>query len=300
MKKNFVKVLSLAALLVSEITLISPAQADEIAALEAARRINMAGRQRTLSQRMSKAACLISVGLDAENQQAVLQDDFDLFTFSHDALRFGDESLALDAEHNTGLRRALDVAGADWAAFAPLIKGSISSGLVSLPALARIDETGLRLLDNMNRAVNKTANVYGQSLPDMPLILSLTIDLAGRQRMFSQKAGKEFCLIDAGIAPAANQENLAQTTNLFTLTLQALIDGMPGMVLAAPNPEIRAKLEEVAAAWQGPKAVFENAASGATITDTERAVMTDDLDRVLALMNEAVGMYEQAIPEEED
>jgi len=299
MKKNLVKVLSLAALLVSEVTLVSPVLADEIAALEAARRVNMAGRQRMLSQRMTKAACFISVGLDAENQQTVLRDGFDLFTFSHDALRFGDESVALDAEHNSALRRLLDVVSADWAAFAPLIGSSISSGLVSRPALVRIDETGLGLLDNMNRAVNKTANVYGQSLPDMPLLLSLTIDLAGRQRMFSQKAGKEFCLIDAGIAPVANQENLAQTTTLFTLTLQALIDGMPGMVMAAPNEEIRAKLEEVSEAWQGPKAVFEYAASGAVITDTERAVVTGDLERVLVLMNEAVGMYEQAIPEQE-
>ena len=105
--------------------------------------------------------------------------------------------------------------------------------------------------------------------------------------------------MDAGVEPSANRENLSKTANLFTLTLQALISGMPGMVMAAPNDEIREKLLDVAQAWAGPKAVLDEAAAGAPITDAQRQVMLNDMERVLVLMNEAVGMYEEAIPEPE-
>jgi len=252
-----------------------------------------------LSQRMSKAACFISIGADAEAQQVVLQDAFNLFLSSHEALRFGSQTAGLTAERNQRLLDALSIVSTDWSPFSGLIESALSQGYVAAPAVARIDEIGLVLLGNMNKAVNKIANAYGEELPDMPLLLSLTIDLAGRQRMFSQKAAKEFCLIDAGINVEANQESLAKTTNLFTLTLGALISGMPGVVMAAPNDEIRGKLEAVSAAWAGPKAVLDQAASGATITDAQRATIIHDMENVLTLMNEAVGMYEEAIPEPE-
>ena len=299
MKRQRTHKIVIAAIAAAQIGAVSPVSAQSDEAIEAARRVNIAGRQRMLSQRMSKAACFISIGADAENQQVVLQDAFNLFSSSHEALRFGSQTAGLTAERNQRLLDALSIVSTDWSPFSGLVESALSQGYVAAPAVARIDETGLVLLGNMNKAVNKIANAYGEELPDMPLLLSLTIDLAGRQRMFSQKAAKEFCLIDAGINVEANQESLAKTTNLFTLTLDALISGMPGMVMAAPNDEIRAKLEAVSAAWAGPKAELDQAASGAPITDAQRATIVHDMENVLTLMNEAVGMYEEAIPEPE-
>ena len=299
MKRQRTHKIVIAAIAAAQIGAVSPVSAQSDEAIEAARRVNIAGRQRMLLQRMSKAACFISIGADAENQQVVLQDAFNLFSSSHEALRFGSQTAGLTAERNQRLLDALSIVSTDWSPFSGLIESALSQGYVAAPAVARIDETGLVLLGNMNKAVNKIANAYGEELPDMPLLLSLTIDLAGRQRMFSQKAAKEFCLIDAGINVEANQESLAKTTNLFTLTLDALISGMPGMVMAAPNDEIRAKLEAVSAAWAGPKAELDQAASGAPITDAQRATIVHDMENVLTLMNEAVGMYEEAIPEPE-
>lgn len=299
MKRQRIHKIVIAAIAAAQIGAVSPVSAQSDEAIEAARRVNIAGRQRMLSQRMSKAACFISIGADAEAQQVVLQDAFNLFLSSHEALRFGSQTAGLTAERNQRLLDALSIVSTDWSPFSGLIESALSQGYVAAPAVARIDETGLVLLGNMNKAVNKIANAYGKELPDMPLLLSLTIDLAGRQRMFSQKAAKEFCLIDAGINVEANQESLAKTTNLFTLTLGALISGMPGVVMAAPNDEIRGKLEAVSAAWAGPKAVLDQAASGATITDAQRATIIHDMENVLTLMNEAVGMYEEAIPEPE-
>ncbi len=303
MKHNIINGLAACAVAMMAAAPLQPAvaspQTGTAAAEEAAHRVNLAGRQRMLSQRISKAACFVATGYDTQAQMAALEEAVPVFAETLDALQFGNTEMGFGAEEHPEILKALALAAGDWRDFSPLMDTALANGFVSLPALARIDETGLSLLGNMNKAVNRIANVYGELLPDMPLILSLTIDLAGRQRMFTQKAAKEFCLIGAGIDVETNRQNLAKTTQLFTLTLDALIGGMPGMVMAAPNAEIEGALQNIKAEWATPRALLETVAAGGEITEAEQAALIADIERVLVLMNEAVGMYEEAIPEPE-
>jgi len=296
--RHLINTFTAVAVSVAQLGLASPSFAQSEAAFEVARRVNIAGRQRMLSQRMSKAACFVSLGVEPETQRSQLQSAFDLFSTSREALLSGSTDMGLSLEDHPEILESYEPVGRDWSFFSPLIEIALGEGTVDKSALKRIDQVGVVLLANLNRAVNKTANFYGEAHHDMPLLLSITIDLAGRQRMFSQKAAKEFCLADAGVDDEANRANLATTANLFTLTLQALIDGMPGMVMGAPNDEIRQKLEAVAAAWQGPHAVLVEVGNGGAITDEQRRVIANDMEQVLVLMNQAVAMYEDAIPSE--
>jgi len=296
MGRHLVNSLAMAAIATAQLGFVTPTFAQSPEAIEAAHRVNISGRQRMLSQRISKAACFMNVGMESSGQPNQLQDAVALFEASLQALRRGDETMGLGPEQSAEIRLALYEVAVDWDAFSQNFQMTVSNGVVTRPALAGIDASGLKLLADMNRTVNKTASIYGDSLPDMPLILSLTIDLAGRQRMFTQKAAKEFCLIDAGVDVEENRVRLAQTTQLFTLTLGALQNGMPGMVMAAPNDEIRDQLAIINEAWAGPKAALEAAAAGESITEAQRNVIGNDMERVLVLMNEAVDMYEGAIP----
>jgi len=297
MGRHLATSLAMAAIAVAQLGFVTPAFAQSPEAIEAARRVNISGRQRMLSQRISKAACFLHIGVSADGQPDQLGAAVALFETSLQALRRGDANMGLGPELNAEIGLALATVAEDWAAFSQSFQMALGNGVVAQGALAGIDETGLQLLADMNRAVNKTASTYGDALPDMPLILSLTIDLAGRQRMFTQKAAKEYCLIDAGVNVVENRARLAETTKLFSLTLGALQSGMPGMVMAAPNDEIRGQLAAVAEAWAGPKAALEAAAAGEEINDTGRIAIVNAMERVLALMNEAVGMYEGAIPQ---
>lgn len=289
--------LAMAALAVAQVSFVTPVFAQPSEAIEAARRVNISGRQRMLSQRISKAACFLHIGAQTVGKENQLAEAIVQFETSLQALQRGNVVLALGPEQSVDIRDALLVVADDWAAFSEYLQPALSTGVVARATLAELDSSGLALLADMNRAVNKTASYYGDSLPDMPLILSLTIDLAGRQRMLTQKAAKEFCLIEAGVEVAQNRERLAETSQIFSLTLGALQSGMASMVMAAPNDEIRAQLLAVADAWTAPKAALEAAARGEAPTETQRADVVDGLERVLALMNEAVGMYEGAIPQ---
>jgi len=296
MGRHLVISLAMAAVAVAQLGFVTPAFAQSDEAIEAARRVNVSGRQRMLSQRISKAACFINIGAETEGKPDQLQDAVALFETSLNALRSGDERMGLGPEKNAVIGGALQGVAIDWEVFSGHLQMALDSGAVPRPALEEIDKSGLVLLADMNSVVNKTASIYGGALPEMPLILSVTIDLAGRQRMFTQKAAKEFCLIEAGVNVEENRARLAKTAELFTLTLGALQIGMPSMVMAAPNEEIHAQLVAVAEAWGGPRAALEVAVNGGTITDVQRSAIVNDMERVLVLMNEAVGMYEGAIP----
>ena len=296
MGRHLVNSIAMAAVAVAQLGFSVPAFAQSGAAIEAARRVNISGRQRMLSQRISKAACFLNIGAETPGAPNELADAVALFETSLQALRRGNLDMGLGPERNPRIRNALVVVADDWDAFSPHLQTALDSGFIARPTLAALDASGLQLLGDMNTAVNTTASAYGKALPDMPLILSLTIDLAGRQRMFTQKAAKEFCLIEAGVDVAENRTRLAKTTELFTRTLGALQSGMPGMVMAAPTAEISSQLTDIAAAWAGPKSALDAAASGATLTPAQRAMIVDDMEQVLKMMNHAVSLYEAAVP----
>jgi len=270
----------------------TPALAQSDLADEAKHKVNFAGRQRMLSQRMSKAACFMLTDVDADGHRTMLTAANDLFATTHDALRFGNAELGLNAEQKPDVLAALALVDQNWMTYAPLVQEVMENGARSSSQIDVLNAAGLDVLGVMNTAVGKTAAAYGEDLEDLPLILAITIDLAGRQRMFTQKMSKEFCLIDAGIDTEKNMANLTETLEYFNLTLNSLIGGFPGVVLAAPNAEILAKLEEVQTLWNEPSETLAAVATGAPITDAQRMVIAKDVERVLEAMNQAVMLYE--------
>lgn len=254
-------------------------------------RIDIAGRQRMLTQRISKAVCFIHGGVDVEAQKVVLDGAVTLFTESLYALRRGSEESGLGLEANPHALQALDGVDRQWAEFYPLVQQIIEADECLVEDVERLDENGLILLAAAQNAVTKITQGYGRESDGVSLVASTTAGLPGRQRMLSQRGAKEFCLVDAGVDVAENRARLEETTLLFTNTLNALIDGIPGMMPPPPNEEIRNKLLEVRAAWERPEIALIRAYSGETITDEDRQAVAVQMEDVLFLMNVAVGMY---------
>jgi hypothetical protein len=61
--------------------------------------------------------------------------------------------------------------------------------------------------------------------------MGATINLAGKQRMLTQKMTKELLLVANGIDADANKANLGKTVALFQSTLTGLLDGDEGLGL---------------------------------------------------------------------
>jgi len=91
------------------------------------------------------------------------------------------------------------------------------------------------------------------------LYMSLTteasaINLAGRQRMLSQKVAKEALLVPQGVE---EPEHVRATMALFEESHRRLLDGDPDKGIPKPSAEVRAQLQAAEALWRDYRAVVE-------------------------------------------
>jgi methyl-accepting chemotaxis protein len=133
---------------------------------------------------------------------------------------------------------------------------------------------------------------------------SPVINLAGRQRMLTQKMSKEALGVQKGVEMEKYREQLRQTADMFDHTLKALVTGGKapsgdgGHVILPPtkNHDILKQLQKVQSSWerfhQAVKTVLEEDPAGLAFIQAVETIeaMSNPL---LKEMNKAVGMYER-------
>lgn len=257
--------------------------------------LNLSGKQRMLSQKMSKEVVLIKLGYKPEENLANLKDTAALFDKTLKGLRDGDDSLRLPpTESRRILRQIDDKIQPLWDPFYQTIQGILAAGGVSDEQLDSVAQNNPPLLAEMNNCVllyEKDAAKAGlKSDPG----LAVSINLSGKQRMLSQKMSKEFLLVAANYKVEENKLNLQETAALFERTLQGLLDGDATLDLPATTDEpIREQLKQVQALWVDfkPNVEYAVTAEGAIPQDKIAALADKNLP-LLAQMNKAVMMYE--------
>ncbi len=234
--------------------------------------INLAGKQRMLTQKMSKEALFIAKGINVEANKASLAKTVALFDKTLNGLINGDESLNLPATTDKDILAQLKVVSDLWTPF----KAAIEKG-----DLETINKTNIALLKNMNKAVGMYAKASGSSIDPK---MAKTINLAGKQRMLTQKMTKELLLVANGIDVDANSANAKKTVALFDKTLKDLIAG-------SPNDKITAQLKVV----QGLLAEYQPIIEKVDTSDEALAKAEKLNIPLLKEMNKAVKMYEASI-----
>ena len=131
-------------------------------------------------------------------------------------------------------------------------------------AMARFIDRCLRLLGckTINRQfmlsyalIFLLATVSAISLYMSMAINPQTINMAGRQRMLSQRIAKEAMLVAAGIE---QQGALQKTVQLFETSHQKIVEGDPEQGMnALTNPEILAQMTHVEELWGNYKALID-------------------------------------------
>ncbi|MCU7922926.1 MAG: type IV pili methyl-accepting chemotaxis transducer N-terminal domain-containing protein [Candidatus Thiodiazotropha sp. (ex Dulcina madagascariensis)] len=252
--------------------------------------INLSGRQRMLTQKMSKEMLLIANDVDAAGNRANLENTAKLFDTTLKGLRDGNEEMGLPATESKVLLKQLAKIEGLWNEFHGLVSQVVSGGAVDITKVA---ELNLPLLKNMNTAVRlyekEAKKATGKSA-------GIVINLAGKQRMLTQKMSKEMSLVALNHQADDNKSNLRSTASLFDRTLKGLLDGDADLELPGTKDEaIRTQLGVVSKLWKDFKPLMERA-SGIDA----KGVSKDDLVRMSKLnlpllkeMNKAVKMYEQ-------
>ncbi|MCU7936195.1 MAG: type IV pili methyl-accepting chemotaxis transducer N-terminal domain-containing protein [Candidatus Thiodiazotropha sp. (ex Dulcina madagascariensis)] len=252
--------------------------------------INLSGRQRMLTQKMSKEMLLIANNIDAAGNRANLEKTAKLFDTTLKGLRDGSAEMGLPATEGKVLLKQLAKIGKLWDEFHGLVSQVVSGGDVDI---AKVAELNLPLLKNMNTAVRlyekEAKKATGKSA-------GVVINLAGKQRMLTQKMSKEMSLVALNYQAVDNKSNLRSTASLFDRTLKGLLDGDADLELpGTKDGAIRTQLGVVGKLWENFKPIVERASS-----IDEKGVAKDDLLQMSKLnlpllkeMNKAVKMYEQ-------
>jgi methyl-accepting chemotaxis protein len=126
--------------------------------------INLAGRQRMLSQRVAKEILLVSQGIV---EKSVVEKTISLFEESHHKLLNGDAALKMAPIQEEPIRRQMEKVWQLWQGY----KGSLSS-LIDQPspkALKEISERSGTVLKEMHAAVGMMAKSANQDVRDQQL-----------------------------------------------------------------------------------------------------------------------------------
>ncbi|MGB3724672.1 MAG: type IV pili methyl-accepting chemotaxis transducer N-terminal domain-containing protein [Glaciecola sp.] len=290
---SLVKPLQIISLLLVSLSLhfsVSAQTAEEFGAV-----INLSGKQRMLTQKMSKEVMLVALDIEKQSNLNNLAKTSSLFDKTLMGLRDGDSGLGLPATESKRILRQLKKIDAKWQAFYPNIKTILANNTVEQAQLDAIGTQNLPLLKEMNKAVGAYEKEAAKGGMKADPGLAASLNLSGKQRMLTQKMSKEFLMVAHGYDVVNNRLNLLETYTLFERTLSGLSKGDETLGLPpTTNADINTQLDVVKDLWQEAKPVFERASKDAyTPTSDDIKVVAKLNLPLLKEMNKAVGMYEQ-------
>ena len=266
------------------------AQTGQITAQEdGANRVNIAGRQRMLSQRMAKAACFIGMGVQTTKHTNMLRDAKTEFNSALTGLRFGDESRRLAAPTQPEIRQTFARVTEVWVPFSTQIDLLLADASNS-EAAEYISENNLKLLSYSNDAVTVMAGLFGGAAISEDL--ANTINIAGRQRMLSQRVAKSFCEVVRSPGDPTIMDDFVAAIDLFEASHVDLMNGNAANgVIYPPSSDVELQLILVDEAWRAMKSDLELAAAGIPPDQATIDRVADINDTLLVEMNKAVGLY---------
>lgn len=193
--------------------------------------IDQAGFQRMLTQRMVKAYAQILNDVDPEVAQEQLEKGVSLF---------GQRLVLLEEQApNEEVRASLARVEQLWNAFEPIVSGPVNEAGMQL--LLEIDD---KLLGATHEVVLKLQDHSGTAPAKL-------VNIAGRQRMLSQRIAKLYILISGGVQNAGLSDQLQSARYEF--------EGAQADLKTAPEntQEIQQSLAEVDRQWIIFRASFQ-------------------------------------------
>lgn len=255
---NMRRVLQSLIILAMAIGLLQPAFAEPSMSMGEA--INKAGRQRMLTQRIVKSYCQIGQDIRFEASTQQLKAAVNLFEEQLVQLKaFADKD-----ETKAGLERVESL----WVAVKTIAMGEVKREMAE-----ELRANAEQLLIAAHQVVLLLEKQSGTSQGHL-------VNIAGRQRMLSQRLGNLYMLSSWGFENELYAKDFATANQEFTTALAEL--------MAAPEntPEITNTLELVFGYWDMFR-LSNILEKGKFVPD----LVTRMLDKILKNMNDATGMY---------
>jgi hypothetical protein len=274
------------------LTCATPAiSADITKDVGSSERVNLSGQLGTLSERITAAACNLSAGIATTESAAVLHISTHHFTRINKALLVGNRGFGiLGEETRPRTLRAISDLNAKWEPLQEMANAmqASSQDVDTVNSLAQQSNPLQR------EAQILVSEITGQYADPVALLHAdaLLLEIAGRQRMLSNRMSKNVCLIASDVHDEEAMAELRETITLFEASLNALQHGLESVgVRPPPNAAIEAGLAVVADEWDLIRPVLDATLGGAELNDETRAQVFLAFLGMEGRMNNVVTQY---------
>ncbi len=261
---------------------------------EFAATINVAGRQRMLSQKMMKELILIKLNISPEENRAALQATIEMFDSSLNDLIKGNAVKQILVPNSTKIESALKETQGMWVKYSADLSKSAKGDSV---AITDVNEQSIQILNAMNKIVENYVDI-ARSL-GIKSVGGQVVNIAGRQRMLTQRVSKALFLMALGGETSLAKHELKQAKSLFAQSHTALLNGNAFMeVPKTTDTEIVAKLKQVDVLWDSFSTIVEDCIKVDKISSQSLKEAAELNPKILSLMNDAVNMFERNAEEQ--
>lgn len=226
--------------------------------------INKAGRLRMLSQRMAKLYCQIGLGVLPDKARQLLTGSIKLYR----------EHLAELKAYapNADIRSTYEELEQVWRQYEKVL--NVTPSQSNARQIASINEDALRIA---HLATTQLELHAGTSVGRL-------INIAGRQRMLSQRMAKFYMFRQWGISTPEMEKEARLAQREFVSALQALTQATEN------SNKIKEELELAGTQWLFfEQALQQQATGGKVMTYTEHVATTSE--RILQVMDRITGLY---------
>lgn len=267
----------------AELQAVSNTALNEMAT-EVAIKINISGTQRMLVEKIVKESLLVALNIDAEKNKSLLKSSTERFETILVGLQTDDKELKITETRSEKVLEQLTKVSSLWDEFKSSIEKISNDTTANKNSIESIHQKSQPLL----KATDKLVQMYGDYCGENLNELATVINLAGRQRMLTQKMTAELLLIANDNDKSANQMQLKKTVQHFDEMLGHLVKGNKEQKL--PETTHKTMLEQfgkVQAQWDELKPIIETAD-----TSKEALQKTAEMNlTLLAAMDKTVEMY---------
>ena len=249
--------------------------------------INLSGKERMLTQKMTKLALQSSLNIQKDESRKALKKVADLYAKTLTGFKNGDADLGLKATTNKKVKEQIAVVEKAWKPFYEAVNKIVDGKDKDGKALEYIVANNEELLKLSNDLVEayESSNTSINYLEKARLHV---VNVAGRQRMLTQKMTKEKLLLLKGEKSYAPK--LAKTIKLFDSSLTELIKGDKSQNITKPtNKKIIKQLKVISKLWEELKPLYEKKKN----SPKELATIITKNETLLKEMNTMVKMAEK-------
>ena len=249
--------------------------------------INIAGRQRMLTQRIPKLAIECAYKLQNNNCYDMLKD-VELYNKTLRAFKKGNQNMRIDAIKSTKAKEQIKKIDKIWKPFVINIISFVKSDSKDKKSLKYILDNNIKLLKESHKLVKILQKEEFKDLTEVEKMQLYIVNIAGKERMLSQKMTKEY-LEYHFLNKKEAKEQMIDSINKFDTILDILLNGNNQLrVPKVTNLKIKKQLTLVKDIWDKLKPYYLKE----QIEDKKLKLLLKANPILLNKMNEVVFMIE--------